>query len=268
MKELARIILLKPLFNLLILIAALVPGNSIGWGIILLTLLVRLILFLPTKKALVAQRKLQLLAPHLEEVKQKHKGDQKAQAQATLELYREHGVSPAGACLPALIQLPILIILYYVFTIGLSTNRFDLLYQFTPRPEHFNIMFFGLNLTQTGTYILPLLAGALQFIASRQLTPISTPNQPKNVTGDMMQSFNKQMLYLFPIMTFFIGRSLPAALSLYWVTTTLFSVIQQQFLFKNIKVEQKLKKTIAEEIKEEKSHTKGIEVTIRKRKPI
>lgn len=265
MKELAKILILKPLYNLLIFFTAIVPGQSIGWGIILLTLLVRVVLYLPTRKSIVAQRKMQELAPEMEALKQRHKGDQQAQAQATMALYKEHGVSPFGSCLPMLIQLPVLFILYYVFNISLDTSRFDLLYVFTPRPETINTQFLWFDLAKVDPFILPLLAGGLQFVASWQLMP----RQPKKDTSqpDVMGSFSKQMLYIFPIMTVFIARSLPAALSIYWIATTAFSIIQQHILLKSVKVKKQVQKEVAQEEKELKHLSKGgVQVVVRKRK--
>lgn len=259
MKELARVLLLKPLFNLLIFFAALVPGHSIGWAIILITLLVRFALLLPNRRALVAQRKLQELAPKIEELKQRHGSDQVAQGKATMELYKTHGVSPFGACLPSLVQLPILFILYYVFRISLTTNRFDLLYPFTPHPDAINTLFLGIDLAKKDPWILPIIAGFAQFVASWQLMP---KNKPQKNSNDMMGSFSKQMTYMFPIMTFFIGRTLPAALSLYWLVTTLFSVAQQHFIFRHFKPA-----AIATSSSDGgvKTISKGVEVVVRKR---
>ena len=267
MKTLAKIVILKPLYNLLIFFAAVIPGHSIGWGIILLTLVVRIVLYLPTRKSILAQRKLQELQPKMEALKQEYKDDQQGQAKAMMALYKDNGVSPFGACLPMLIQLPVLFILYYVFTISLNAERFDLLYAFTPRPEVFNTIFLGFDLAKADLWILPLVAGGLQFIASRQLMPQSKSVTPATDKIDVMGSFSKQMLYIFPLMTVVIARSLPAALAIYWITTTLFSIGQQWVLLRGRK-----QVTVNSEQQAGDTPTKalksggGIEVVVRKRK--
>lgn len=267
MKTLAKLLILKPLYNLLIFFTAIAPGQSLGWGIILLTLLVRVVLYLPTRKSIIAQRKMQELQPEMERLKERYKDNQQAQAQATMALYKEHGVSPFGSCLPMLIQLPVLFILYYVFSISLDASRFDLLYAFTPRPETINTHFLWFDLAKVDPFILPFLAGGLQFIASKQLMPRSltkaTAGEAKQF--DVMGSFSKQMLYIFPVMTIFIARSLPAALAIYWIVTTLFSIGQQFLLLRSVKVKQIVKKEIQQEESQFKHISKGVEVVVRKK---
>ena len=238
-KEFFKTILYKPLFNLLIWFVWLIPGHDVGWAIIILTVLIRLALYPSQKKSIESQKKMTEIQPELEEIKKKYP-DQQAQAQATMDLYKRYKINPLSSCLPLLIQLPILIILYRVFTVGLTTDRFDLLYNFTPRPEFIDTMFYGLNLATPSIY-LAVLAGVLQFIQSWQMT--KTQNKAKkedkalvkksNAPENMMGNFSKQMMYIFPVFTVIIAIKLPSALALYWVITTLFMVIQQYFVYKS-----------------------------------
>ena len=237
MKNLAKQIFYIPFYNVLIFFAWLTNG-SVGWSIILLTVLIRLILLPSSLKAAKSATKMQTLQPKMNEIKEKYKGDQKKQNEEMMRLYKEEGASPFGACLPLLIQLPILLILYRVFTIGLNTSRYDMLYSFTPRPETLHPVFFGIDLAKPELWVLPILAGVLQLILS--LMTMQKPVKNKDGKVDPMQAMTKQMTYLFPIMTVFIGRSIPAALTLYWVITTIFGIGQQWYVNKNIK-DQKLK---------------------------
>lgn len=252
MKEIARQIFYIPFYNVLIFFAWLANG-SVGWSIVLLTVLIRLVLLPSSIKAAKSATKMQTLQPKMNEIKEKYKGDQKKQNEEMMRLYKEEGASPFGACLPLLIQLPILLILYRVFTVGLDTSRYGLLYSFTPRPETLEPIFLGINLAKPELWILPILAGVLQLI----LSLMSMPKPVKNKGGkvDPMQSMTRQMTYLFPIMTVFIGRSIPAALTLYWVITTLFGIGQQWYVNRNIKsqkskVKSEEKETIKEELKQ------------------
>ncbi len=223
-------ILYIPFYNLLIYLAW-AFGGSVGWAIIILTVIVRIILLPSSIKAAKAATKMQALQPRMNEIKEKHKGDQKKQSEETMKMYKEEGTSPFGSCLPLLIQLPIIFVLYRVFMIGIDTSKYDLLYSFTPRPEVLDTIFLGFDLSVPDLWVLPILAGVLQFLVSWMTMPKVDPNAKKDAAGQM----TRQMMYLFPIMTVFIARSLPAALAVYWIITTIFSVGQQWYVNKNIK---------------------------------
>lgn len=234
-KDILKVILYKPLFNVLIFFIWLIPGNNVGVAIILLTVIIRLILYPSQKKSIESQKQITEIQPELEKIKKKYANDQQAQAQAQMALYQKYKINPFSSCLPLLIQLPILFILYRVFTIGLTTDRFDLLYSFAPRPEIINTMFLGINLADPNI-ILAILAGVLQFIQTRQMSavqPKPQENKKKKSTGPeaMMGDFSKQMMYIFPIFTVIIAIRLPGALALYWIITTLFMIIQQKIVY-------------------------------------
>ena len=231
MKAFLKTILYIPFYNLLIFFAWMF-GGSVGWAIVAVTVLIRLILLPSSIKASKSALKMQMLAPKMNEIKEKHKGDQKKMNEETMRLYKEEGVSPLGSCFPMLIQLPILFILYRVFMVGFDTSRYELLYSFVPRPEIINNIFFGIDLAQKDPWVLPILAGVTQLILSWMTLP-KQKDQPKS--GDPMQMMSKQMVFLFPIMTVFIARSLPAGLPIYWIVTTLFGIGQQWYVNSQIK---------------------------------
>lgn len=223
-------LLYRPLFNALIFLAYVIPGHSIGWAIIVLTVLIRLALLPSTIKTLEQQRRMREVQPKLDDLKSRHGADKAAYSKAMMELYAAERISPLGGCLPTLIQLPVLVVLYQVFIHGLSTDQFNLLYSFTPHLETINTHWFGLDLTKPEPWVLPLLAGAFQFLQGRQLMALSPASKDPNDTAAMMQ---KQMMFISPLITLFITRSVPAALGLYWVVFSLFSVIQQAYYLKN-----------------------------------
>jgi len=245
-------ILYNPLYNILMLFAWLIPGHSIGWAIIALTILIRLILLPASLKAAKAQTKMQLLQPKMAEIKEKI-ADKAEQSKALMELYKKEGVSPLGSCLPLLIQLPIIWVLYSVFNHGLDIASFKSLYSFMPRLDSINTSFFGLDISKPDLWVLPIIAGASQFL----LSWLSVPKTPKTDAApkepDMTQMVNKQMLYLFPLITVFIGRSMPAALVIYWIVTTIFGVLQQLYINKVTKIEKK-DLQLVREIEKEHSH--------------
>lgn len=225
-------ILYQPLFNALIFLAWLIPGHSIGWAIIALTIVIRLLLLPSSLKVLEHQRRLKVLQPKVDALKEKHGSDRTAHSKALMELYAAEKVSPFASCLPMLVQLPIFIVLYQVFIHGLSTDQFNLLYSFTPHMDSVNTLWYGLDLTKAEPYVMPLIAAGLQYLTARQTQELSpVPSAPAKKGDDAMpdvsQMMGKQMLLIAPLMTYFITLRVPAALGLYWVATTLFMYLQQ-----------------------------------------
>jgi len=187
-----------------------------------------------TKSSIKSQKALTDLQPKLNELKEKYKDDKQRVAQETMRLYKENKVNPFASCLPLLIQLPILIALYYVLQIALKGDQFGLLYSFMNNPGSINRISLGLFDLEKTSYVLAVLAGGAQFWQSwmmmrkRVKKPVPTPAKDE----DTMAMMNKQMLYFMPIMTVFIGFSLPAGLTLYWFLSTLFTALQQLIVFK------------------------------------
>lgn len=231
-KEFFKTILYQPLFNLLVFFAWLVPGHSIGWAIILLTLLVKLILWVPQAKALRSPLQMRAHQDDIKALQEKHKNDRAGLAQAQMAFYKEKGINPLAGCLPMLIQLPVIFILYRVFIDGLHTVRPELIYSFVPHLDTVNTMFFGIDLAQPDKIYWPLIAAAAQFFQSRHYASLNVTSGKKDDPAAMM---NKQMVYLFPVMTFFVGRSLPAGLAVYWAASTFFGFIQQVYIMKTFK---------------------------------
>lgn len=232
MGHLFQLILIQPLFNLLVFITYWMPGHSLGWTIIVITILIRAALIPSVAQGLKQQQRLKQLQPELKEAQEKHKDDKEKQAAVMMELYKKYDVHPLGSCVPLLIQLPILLALYRVFTSGLDTSHFSLLYSFVPRPDSINTLFFGINLAKPDHwFILPILAGLFQFIQSKMMLRDTVP------TGDdvTQRVLNTQLQYFMPALTLLISFKLPAALPLYWGVSTLFAIVQQELLFRDLR---------------------------------
>jgi len=223
-------ILYRPLFNALVLLYEYLPGKDFGAAIIVLTALIRILLFPFGRKALKSQKALSELQPKVKEIQEKFKDDKEKQTKEIMELYKREKINPFSGCLPLLIQFPILIALYRVFWRGLQKEQLVFLYGFVSAPEIINSMFFGLIDLSQPNIVLAILAGVFQFIQTKMLTPKTKKNSAGGAGfSDAMQ---KQMQYLFPILTVIILLRLPSALGLYWLATTLFTIAQQYFLFK------------------------------------
>lgn len=213
--------------------------GNLGWAILVFTLVIRFLLVPLSLPSLRSQKKIRELQPELKKLKDLHGGDKKSLQMAQIELYKKHNINPLSGCLPQLVQIGLLIILYNVLINFVSSgvvNGVDL-----------NETFYWLDLTQPdSTYVLPVLAGLTQLILSLMIlpggeTPDIIPNDAKSKklkeenkkeedAAEMAAAMQKQMLFIMPIMTGFIALRFPSGLALYWVSSTLFSIGQQYFI--------------------------------------
>lgn len=233
MIQLFNTILYEPIFNLLVFLYNIVPAHDIGLAIIILTVIIKLVLFPFSLQSIKSQKALQEIQPQMEELKKKYKDQKEKLAQEMMKLYKENKVNPLSSCLPLLIQFPFLIAVFQVFRTGLNSESLNLLYPFVENPGHLDAVSFGfLNLAEPSV-ILAFLAGGAQFWQTRML---SSKKAPKKVKGgkdeNMMAAMNKNMLYFMPVLTVIIGISLPGGLTLYWFVTTLLTILQQFYLFR------------------------------------
>lgn len=231
------VLLYNPLFNALVLLYLYLPGRDFGIAVIVLTILIRIILYPLMVNSLKSQKALSEIQPKMKEIQEKHKNDKEMQSKEMMALYQREKINPLGGCLPLLIQLPILIALYQVFMKGLVPGTMHHLYSFIPNPGVINTSFLGLiNLTEPNM-ILAVLSGIIQFFQTKTMTP-----KKKNIEGkkDQMSQFSdimqKEMLYFFPILTVFILWKLPSAIGLYWIVTGLFSIYQQMMVNRETKL--------------------------------
>lgn len=226
-----NIILYQPLFNALVLLYKYLPGNDLGIAIIVLTFLIKILFYPLGSKAIKSQKILSELQPKIKEIQEKYKNDKAGQTKTIMELYQREKINPFSGCLPVLVQLPILIALYRVFWRGLQPGQMTFLYSFISFSGTINPSFLGIiNLAKPNLF-LAILAGLLQFFQVKMNIPKIRP--AKNKKSSFSDIFQKQTQYFSPIFTVLILFKLPSALGLYWVATTLFSIIQQYFIFKS-----------------------------------
>jgi len=213
-----------PIFNLLVFVYNTIPGYDIGVAIIIITLIIKLILYIPSKKSIKSQKDLATIQPEIEALKEKYKDNKDKMGPELMALYKRKGVNPFSSCLPLLIQLPFLFAMYKVFFNGLTKEiPPEALYSFVSNPGILDHMAFGfINFAEKSIW-LAVLAGAAQFWQSKMLIAKKKPGS----SGGAMAGMGAQMTYLMPIFTIFIGSRFPAGLTFYWFLSTLFSVIQQ-----------------------------------------
>lgn len=260
--DIFNLILLQPMLNLIvglvnIVEAAHIPG-ALGLSIVLLTVAFKLVTWPLYATQLKTTKKMSELKPHLDKLKDKHKDDKMALNRAQMELYKEHGVNPAGGCLPSLLQILIIIPLYQVIQAfvdpakGLEKiNHF--LYPFQNHLAHLpDPNFLGLNLTQkpsdfinfshgiNWTYapilLVPIVTGLLQFGLSKMMAPQGVKPYPsdspkekkeKVVEEDMAQAMQGQMLLMMPVMIGIFSYQFPIGVSLYYNVTSIVTMWQQ-----------------------------------------
>lgn len=227
MLTLLKTIFYYPLLNLLVFLYGLI--GSFGFAIIIVTLLVRLALFHVTKTGIVAQRRMADLQPELKKIQEKHKDNKEEQSKALMEFYKTNKVNPFSGCLPMLIQIPVLISLYYVFLKGIHSVGAQDLYSFVKFPGEFDFSFLRYFDLSHPSKVLAALAGISQFFQSKY----TMANQKSPVSGEFATVMNYQMMYFFPVLTFLIGLSLPSGLALYWIVGAIFSIIQQIIIEKH-----------------------------------
>jgi len=225
----------QPILNLLVLIYNIVPGHDIGIAIIVLTLVVKLVLYPLSKKALEGQKALQNLQPKLDEIKKKYVDDKEGMSRAMMELYKQEKVNPLSSCLPLLIQLPFFWAIFKVFRDELSGKAITLLYSFIANPGILNTMAFGLIDFSKPNIVLAILAGASQFVQAKMM-PMKTPavTTPGAKDENIMAAMNKQMLYFMPVFTVFICWTLPSGLAFYWFISTVLTIAQQKYVFRKV----------------------------------
>jgi YidC/Oxa1 family membrane protein insertase len=225
----------QPIYNFLLLLISVIPGKNLGLAIILLTFVLRGLLFVPSHKAMKQQKKVAEIQPKLNKIRKKYKDNQQKMAEETMKIWKENKVNPMGSCLPLLIQFPILIALFYVIQDGLNPDKIFLLYSYLEGFEFHDIQTVFLNilpLTKKNAFILPIIIGGLQFIQLK----LSMANNQKPKKGEkasdteMMQNM---MIYMMPAMIAVFTASLPAGVGLYWGTSTLFGIGQQLIVNKS-----------------------------------
>lgn len=229
-----KITLYEPLYNALVFLSSIVPGNDLGVAIILLTVLVKIVLYPLYHKTLITQHKMREINPTLKEIKNNKQLSKEEQTKKILALYKEHGLNPFTGFFVLLIQLPIVITLFYVFKDSLSLHP-DLLYSFTKVPETLNIVFLNIfDITQR-SYIFAILAGLTQFFQIKlSIPPLPKPekDKPRSFEEDFQRSMNLQMRYFMPIVIVFVSFTLPAAIALYWTSNNILGIFHELWVKK------------------------------------
>ncbi|MEK7178856.1 MAG: YidC/Oxa1 family membrane protein insertase [Patescibacteria group bacterium] len=223
----------EPLYNGLVFLISVVPFGDIGLAVILLTLIVKFILFPFAHKGTTTQARMKLIEPEIGEIKRRYEKDKQEQAKKVMELYQKHGLNPFSGCLLFLIQIPVIIALYWVFWKGLAGGVIDAsqLYSFIPVPENIHFNFLGFIDITGKSYFLAALAGVSQYFQLHLSLPsVDTSQKVSSFKDEFTRNLTFQMRYVFPIFVFFISFSISSAVALYWVTSNAFSIAHEFFV--------------------------------------
>ena len=235
-------ILYRPLYNLLLFILTAVPGSDIGIAIILLTILVKLVLFPLTQRSIESQIAMKELEPKITDLKAKVTDKTELNKQ-TYALYKENKVNPFSSCLLILIQIPIIIALYQVFLHGFGTSSPVPPYSFLHLPAVFNFKFLGLVDLSKKSIVLALLAGVSQYLQGLFTQLRQGKPSGEGMTNEFAKSMQTQMLYVLPVLIAIIAYRLSGAVALYWITSNMFTVGQE--LYTRRKMRLRLAKKLA-----------------------
>ncbi|HEY4512702.1 MAG TPA: YidC/Oxa1 family membrane protein insertase [Candidatus Paceibacterota bacterium] len=221
----------RPLYNTLVWLIDISPNHDAGIAVVALTLIVSVLLYSISKKAIKTQLALKEIEPELKQIKEEVKSKEE-QARQTMALYKKYKVNPFSMILLIIIQFPILIALYYVFFKGLPIIHTDALYSFVKAPESVDMVFLGIVDLSQKNIILAVIAGITQFIQAaivssytkKQITP---EGHKKTMQEEFANSMQMQMKYFLPVVIGVIGATLPSALPLYWSVRNIFTSFQE-----------------------------------------
>jgi len=223
-------VIYRPFYNGLVFLVGALPTHDVGVAVIILTLIVRFILFPLSRRAVQAQLAMKKIGPEVEKLKEKYKDNAEEQGRAIFALYKERDVHPFAGFALILIQLPILLGLYWVFSRG-GLPKIDptLLYSFVHLPPEVNMEFLGIINMSARSIPLALAAAVSQFIYTRLSMGPSETSSPveASLSGDVAKSFEVQARYVLPAIVGAIGFSLAAAAPLYWTTSNIFMILQE-----------------------------------------
>lgn len=228
-----HLLLTQPLFNALILFYKYVTFGDLGLAVIALTIALRFALYPIFYKGIKSQMLMQRMQPEIKRIQTELKSDKVKQTEAMLALYKSHNTNPFSGLFYTFIQLPILFAVYRIFMTGITAESLKDLYSFVPAPAEFNSMFLGLIDVSKPNWWIVIIATAASFLQSYLM------NKQSMARGTPVQPGMKYMAYLAPVLTLAILPKLSAAIGLYWTTTAIFSIFQQERITKQLKSQEK-----------------------------
>jgi YidC/Oxa1 family membrane protein insertase len=232
-----KTIIYTPLYNILILLLN-VSWIDAGIATVVLTILVKLLLYPLSKKATITQARMKEKEGELNAIKEKYK-DKQEQAVKTMEFYKVNNINPFSSILTIIIQIPIIFSLYYIFfRSGLPSIDTTLLYSFVKVPESVSMIFLGLVDVSQKSIVLALLAAVTSFLqmhlAGKATNKPASAQSSGVVKEDFAAALTKQMKYTMPLIVFFISWKISAIVALYWFVSNLAGITQDAYVRKQM----------------------------------
>jgi len=229
-----------PVYNALIFFIDVIPGGDVGLAIIATVLLVKTILLPISIKAAKTQKTMREIEPQLKELKEKHKDDRQAQAQAMMQLYKDVGMNPLASIVLIFIQIPFIIALYFsVYSgggVALPKINLDILYSYLQEPAVITMNFLG-SIDITGkSLLLALGAGITQYIFVSLTMPKLAPRDEKveqSLKDEFIRNMHLQMRYVMPVIITVVAYTISAAIALYFLVSNLVNIGQEYFIRKH-----------------------------------
>lgn len=234
-------ILYNPIYNLLVFLINVIPGGDVGLAVVLLTIIVKLVLFPVSLKAVRAQLKLKLIEPEIKKIQEEYKDKKEELAKKTFEIYKKNNINPFSSIVVLFIQIPVIFALYFAILKGLPIIRADVLYSFIPAPQNINMNFLGLiDVSHNKVAILALIAGVTQYfqakLAMPNLKPAESTSKEVSFKDEMMRGMHIQVRYVMPVVTFFIAYSLVSVIAIYWTISNIFAIAQEYYIKSKVRL--------------------------------
>lgn len=231
MIEFFHTVLYTPIYNLLMGLTDILPGQDIGLAVVVATLIVKIVLMPLSFAALRTQRAVKAIEPEMKEIREKYKEDKEVQAREMFALYKKHNVNPFAGLLTLLIQLPIVLSLYWVFNNKtLLAVDPSLLYSFVPVPETISPLFLGIFAVTGASVTLALLAGVTQLLYGWYAIPVperSTKPAGTDMQADFGRALALQMRFILPVFIAVAAYFTSVAIALYFITSNLMGILQE-----------------------------------------
>lgn len=229
-----------PVYNGLIFFIGLIPNGDVGLAIIFTIIVVKFILLPLSIKAAKTQKIMREIEPKLREIKEKYKDNREEQARQMMSLYRDAGMNPFASLFLVLLQIPIIIALYFsVYSgggVALPEINIDLLYAFLTAPSQVNMNFLGMVDITGKSIFLAFLAGVTQYYQVKLAMPEMAPRDPNktpDLKDEMIRNMQLQMRYVMPIIIFGVSYFISAAIALYFFVSNVVAILQEIYIKKH-----------------------------------
>jgi YidC/Oxa1 family membrane protein insertase len=227
-----------PLYNALVYLVGLFPSGDVGIALIILTIVVKALLHPLSRNAQRTQIVMKEIQPQLNEIKKKYEKDPVAQYREMSALYKNNNIRPLGSFLLIFIQIPIILGLYQVFIHGgLPTVNASLLYSFVSVPSMVSMSFLGVIDLAGKSIVLAVIAGAFQSLQGF-LLPQPALTEEKSFANDFAKSLQLQTKYVFPILIAFVSYTASAAVAVYFIVSSIFSICELMIITRSQKMSQ------------------------------